>query len=137
MLSLLVYCVDNNHETNETNVLSLKVSYDKISEKDRTQIEKEITTIEELPSHPNLIRYLFHTKEKNSLRIFTSRIPNSLREYLDQLTATPAAEIIHKWLLDVVRGLEVLHKYNILHRDLTSKNIYIQYDERTEMVSRV
>eukprot|EP01102_Stenamoeba_stenopodia_P011524 TRINITY_DN3552_c0_g2_i4.p1 TRINITY_DN3552_c0_g2~~TRINITY_DN3552_c0_g2_i4.p1 ORF type:complete len:873 (-),score=219.76 TRINITY_DN3552_c0_g2_i4:312-2930(-) len=114
-----------------------EVPLDKINEKDRSQIEKEITTIEELPSHPNLLRYLFHTKEKNSLRIFTARIPSSLRDYLDALTVTPAAEIIHKWLLDILRGLEVLHKYNILHRDLTSKNIYVQFDERTEMVSKL
>lgn len=33
-----------------------------------------------------------------------------------------------KWLYQMIRGLDYLHKLNIIHRDIKTKNIYIQND---------
>lgn len=109
---------------------------DKISERDRQKFEKELSIYEELPHHSNVVKYLHHVKEKNTFRIFTSNHTLSLREHLDTLKETPRPEVIQRWVMDIVRGLEFLHKNNIIHRNLSSHSVYSS-STRTHVLTKL
>jgi hypothetical protein len=49
---------------------------------------QEIIFLENLPSHPNVIKYLFHTQTSSCFRLFVQRYPQNLRQYLVERSTT-------------------------------------------------
>jgi len=98
----------------------------------------EVTLLESLPYHKNLARYLFHAISDNKLRLFTTRYAMNLTQSLIQREDRYFLfEEIIKFSLDIVRGLEVLHEYNIIHRDLKSDNIFVMLNQSGSVDSLV
>lgn len=106
---------------------------DFVEPEDASHIEKEIQILESLPYHKNLVRYLFHEVTKSRIRLFMTRyqvvyVLGLISRYtttLSHILKTRRIEGRHftleevvRYTLDMVKGLEVLHEHNIIHRDL-------------------
>lgn len=100
--------------------------------------ETEIEVLEALPHHPNIIRYLFHQKKGTKLRLYMTRYATSLGKVIVERARQNGAEHfssveILKWCMDIATGLEFLKNHNIIHRDLKSDNIFVNYDSHKEI----
>ncbi len=85
----------------------------------------EVFLLESLPPHKNLVRFLFHQKTSDRIRVFMRRYESTLDVYLVARKAKDEyLEVgdVARLALDVVRALEILHDYKILHRDVKSQN---------------
>ena len=82
----------------------------------------EIFMLESLPAHKNLVRFFFHQRTSERIRVFMRRYENTLdmwlknrREKDEYLDLGDVARLS----LDIVRALEILHDYKIIHRDVS------------------
>jgi len=101
------------------------------SASDRENFEAEIKMTESLPPHKNVVRYLFHKKSSGVMRIFMTRYTGVLCQLINNKLAQASIfslEEILKFSLDIIRGLEVLHSKQIIHRDIKSDNIFYTMD---------
>ena len=97
---------------------------------------KEIEMIETL-SHPNIVKYLNHTRKPTYLRLFMTRYESTLRqeirvresEVFQQICEPFSCREILFVLLNIARGLKYLHDNRILHRDLKTDNIFLNFGE--------
>jgi PAS domain S-box-containing protein len=100
----------------------LKVANAKQSDIDA--FSAEVFLLESLPPHKNLVRFLFHQKTSDRIRVFMRRYEGTLDVYLrarkekdEYLDVSDVARLS----LDVVRALEILHDYKIIHRDVSTE----------------
>jgi serine/threonine protein kinase len=97
-----------------------EVSIDDMNEQQRIQLEREVSLLQELPNHPNIVKYLFHQRDRSMLRIFTAAYSSTLRNYITKYQGVSfSASQIKCWLFDVICGLEFLHKSDVIHRNIT------------------
>eukprot|EP01102_Stenamoeba_stenopodia_P005887 TRINITY_DN16601_c0_g1_i1.p1 TRINITY_DN16601_c0_g1~~TRINITY_DN16601_c0_g1_i1.p1 ORF type:complete len:215 (+),score=37.48 TRINITY_DN16601_c0_g1_i1:637-1281(+) len=91
--------------------------------------EQEISLLEGMPPHPNIARYLFHTKNANKICLFLTKYSGTLRDVLSNRKDPFPLSFLIPRLLDIARGLEFLHFHNIIHRDLKMENIFVVYGD--------
>ena len=92
--------------------------------------EIEIATLESLPPHRNLVRYLFHLKSSHRYQLFMSRYDTNLSQIIrDRKSNDSSFSLVEitKFLLDIVQGVSVLHQHEIIHRDLKPENIFVKF----------
>jgi PAS domain S-box-containing protein len=85
--------------------------------------EFEVATLESLPVHRNLVRYLFHRRTAHTWQLFMTRYDRSLTDVIRKrrtLAKPFAAREIARFMIDICRGVGVLHDNEIIHRDLKS-----------------
>eukprot|EP01100_Stratorugosa_tubuloviscum_P004223 TRINITY_DN204_c1_g1_i1.p1 TRINITY_DN204_c1_g1~~TRINITY_DN204_c1_g1_i1.p1 ORF type:complete len:432 (-),score=187.55 TRINITY_DN204_c1_g1_i1:84-1379(-) len=109
----------------------------------RQSIFREIESLEQLPPHPNVTRYLFHLEEGNSLRVFTSlyrmTLHHLIQTRLHERNTKEESSILFtdnelvRFSLDIIKGLEFLHKKSIMHRDLNPHNVLVALNERNSI----
>lgn len=92
-------------------------------------ILNEVTVLEKLPYHKNLVRYLFHRSTTTSVQIFMRHYSCNLSQELRRRLANhenlfPAAEVARLGL-DIANGIALLHSRKLLHRDLKSDNVFV------------
>eukprot|EP00010_Vexillifera_abyssalis_P006446 CAMPEP_0201547248 /NCGR_PEP_ID=MMETSP0173_2-20130828/3703_1 /ASSEMBLY_ACC=CAM_ASM_000268 /TAXON_ID=218659 /ORGANISM="Vexillifera sp., Strain DIVA3 564/2" /LENGTH=399 /DNA_ID=CAMNT_0047956239 /DNA_START=155 /DNA_END=1354 /DNA_ORIENTATION=- len=88
----------------------------------------EIKTLQSLPAHPNVIRYLFHTLSSNQIRLFTTLYSRTLGEQLyiwREANDKPSIECVINMTMDLVKGICFLHRHDIIHRDIKSANVFV------------
>lgn len=110
-------------------VKELKLANSKESDVDAFMAE--ILLLESLPNHKNIVRFHFHQRTSDRIRIFMRRYENTLDVYLKQRDAKHEffeCNEVASHALDVVRALEILHDYKIIHRDLKSQNLFVNFD---------
>jgi serine/threonine protein kinase len=95
---------------------------------DRDGLRHEISMLSKL-RHPNLVLFIgvCHGLVSNTTSILTELLPCSLYDVLEVNKTTLSLPDILDIALDVVNGLDYLHKHDpsIVHRDISAKNILI------------
>ena len=102
--------------------------------------EFEMQTLESLPIHRNLARYLFHVKTPTKYQLFMTRYDSTLGHVIRQRRSeqkTFTKREVVQFLLDICRGVEILHKHEIIHRDLKSDNIFVEFGRSGEVARLV
>lgn len=84
---------------------------------------KEISFLESLPVHKNIVRYLYHDTTARRTRLFMQKYHGTLGEYLknrkkQQFDNYLSPAELQKYLLDIASGLAFLHKHAVIHRGL-------------------
>ena len=90
-------------------------------------ISKEIQILENLPNHPNVVRYLFHEIGDDFCRIYFKQYQLCLYDEIQErkLNNNPFSFTeIHYILSQVCCGLKFLHTNHIIHRGLYIYYIY-------------
>ncbi|XP_067944113.1 uncharacterized protein [Watersipora subatra] len=79
--------------------------------------------------HPNIVQYFDHYIEGQVIGIVMEYC--ELGNLYDRVTeGEELAEVeIWEWFVQVCKGLEYMHSSGVLHRDLTTKNIFISKDD--------
>ena len=104
------------------------LNFKDITEKERLSIETEVNLLKKL-KHPNIVLYKdsFIDKE-NNLNIVTTfceggdmykKIFREKNNYFEE-------DQIKKWLVQLLLGLSYIHDKQIVHRDIKTKNIFVQ-----------
>ena len=94
-------------------------------------LRTEIRVLEALPSHPNIVQFLFHTIAIKYIRIFTTLYSQTLRNLILQKESKGhqfAPVQVCQFLYDILNGMAFLHSHGIFHRDLKSDNIFVSSD---------
>ena len=105
-----------------------RLNFKDINEKEKKQINNEVSCIKKL-KHPNIILYKdSFNDEDNYFNIVTTfceggdiynKIQNQKGEYFNE-------EQILNWFVQILLGLDYIHKNNIIHRDIKPQNIFIK-----------
>jgi PAS domain S-box-containing protein len=86
-------------------------------------ILNEVTVLEKLPYHKNLVRYLFHRSTPTAIQIFMRYYPctltDELRRRVQHAEGLFSAAEATRLALDVAAGIAVLHTRKLLHRYLS------------------
>ena len=104
------------------------LNFKDITEKERLSIETEVNLLKKL-KHPNIVLYKdsFIDKE-NNLNIVTTfceggdmykKIFREKNNYFEE-------DQIKNWLVQLLLGLSYIHDKQIVHRDIKTKNIFVQ-----------
>lgn len=87
--------------------------------------EREMDILYQLPPHPNIVRYLFHTSHGSDLCLFMQLYSDTLRNYLDERRKTQQllpVELIAEMSLEIASGIQFLHQHGVIHRDIKVQN---------------
>jgi len=91
---------------------------------DRKRKLDEVKKHEQLPPHPNCVRFIKAWEEKQRLYIQTELCSMSLQSYLDQHNFLPMS-MIWKYFLDLLHGLHHIHSNGFIHFDVKPANIFL------------
>eukprot|EP01098_Paradermamoeba_levis_P002228 TRINITY_DN12629_c0_g1_i1.p1 TRINITY_DN12629_c0_g1~~TRINITY_DN12629_c0_g1_i1.p1 ORF type:complete len:363 (+),score=95.46 TRINITY_DN12629_c0_g1_i1:265-1353(+) len=102
-----------------------------IGQQDDVDFDREISILEDLPYHNNVVKYLFHEHSGKNLQIFMSYFPSNLYALLNQRKLTEQEIVLCS--LDIAKGLEFLHSHNIVHRNIKSDNIWVSFGDENSI----
>ena len=105
-----------------------RLNFKDINEKEKKQINNEVSCIKKL-KHPNIISYKdSFNDEDNYFNIVTTfceggdiynKIQKQNGEYFSE-------EQVLNWAVQILLGLDYIHKNDIIHRDIKPQNIFIK-----------
>ena len=107
---------------------ALKKIKAKLDEKDVRQITMLIDILSKINSR-YIIKYYYTFKEKDSFNIIMENAGDkNLKQFINEYKTN--AELIPEYIIldiiyQLVKGLQDIHKNNLIHRDLTPDNIFI------------
>jgi len=100
-------------------------------------IKREIHIMESIDNE-HVVKYLGHHITESEIRLYMALYSSTLHDEINQrrkqkMPYKPAE--ICRFMTLITKGLSYLHSMNppILHRDLKSENIFVQYDSRKEI----
>merc|ERR1712137_707846 len=98
--------------------------------------EREMDILYQLPPHPNIVRYLFHTSMGTDLCLFMQLYSGTLREHLDERRKTNRflpPDKIAQISLEAAQGIQFLHQHGVIHRDIKAGNVFCTKNEEGEI----
>lgn len=101
------------------------------SNSDRLRKLQEVKNLQNLPPHPNCVRYYDHWEEHCSLYIQTELCQASLNSKLEtdySDTKRLPEHIVWNYLLDLLLAVKHLHDHDLIHLDIKPDNIFISYE---------
>ena len=94
--------------------------------REKPDIPREVEILSSVPEHPNIISFYAIAFSYPDLFIVTEFAEKgSLFNYLHKKKQVPTVDQSLAWCLEVAQGMEHLHNYDIIHRDLKSANILL------------
>lgn len=90
-------------------------------DEERDAFEKEMAYLCQLPPHPNIVQYLFHTKMNKQYCLFMALYDGTLRQHIDACAANSKGfDVVNctQIALKIAEGLAFLHDQQVLHRDI-------------------
>ena len=107
---------------------ALKKTKEKLNEKDIEQYTKIVNIISKI-NNRYIAKYYSSFKEKNSINIIMEyagdkNLKQFINYYKNKEELIPE-NIIANIIIQIVKGIEEIHKNNLIHRDLTPDNIFI------------
>ena len=88
-------------------------------------LEREIEVLGRM-NHPNIVKYLGCTKDKENFSIVLEYIPGGSISTIIEKYGKLNESIIKKYTRQILEGLEYLHAHNIIHRGIS----IIRYQRR-------
>ena len=98
--------------------------------------EREMDILYQLPAHPSIVRYLFHTSLGTDLCLFMQLYSGTLREHLDERRKTNrylSPDKIAQISLEAAQGIQFLHQHGVIHRDIKAGNVFVTKNEEGEI----
>ncbi|KAH6917489.1 STE/STE11 protein kinase [Coprinopsis sp. MPI-PUGE-AT-0042] len=106
-----------------------KTSSDKLKEQQMETMKAlrfEGETLKDL-NHPNVVSYLGFEESQNYLSIFLEYVAGGTVGSLLRDHWPLREDVVKTWLGQILAGLDYLHERGIIHRDLKSDNILVDY----------
>ncbi|GIY36266.1 membrane-associated tyrosine- and threonine-specific cdc2-inhibitory kinase [Caerostris darwini] len=119
---LIVYKVKSFEDQRYYAIKKAKRPYTGIS--DRHRRLREVQKLEQLPIHPNCVRFYGAWEQNRVLYIKTELCICSLSKYSEKY-ATIEEEIVWDILFDLLMAVKHLHDHELLHLDIKPDNIFI------------
>jgi membrane-associated tyrosine- and threonine-specific cdc2-inhibitory kinase len=96
---------------------------------DRMRKLEEVAKLEQLPPHPNFVKFYKAWEEKQRLYIQTELCQMSLNQYAETHHNHNIPEkIIWRFLIDLLQALKHLHNAQHVHMDIKPDNIFLSYE---------
>jgi len=95
---------------------------------DTENFEKEMNILYNLPSHPNIVRYLFHRRIRGRICLFMTRYDSTLQSIIRKRRESQSYFTFSQICFigsQILEGIAFLHKHQIIHRDIKTENIYV------------
>ena len=90
---------------------------------------RDISVLQELPSHENIVTVYGAVREQFSCCIVMKLMNGgSLHDFIHKKKNTPSPQQRFSWMKDIATGMEFLHSKGIAHRDLKSGNVLLAED---------
>ncbi|ETN60320.1 rage-1 [Anopheles darlingi] len=86
----------------------------------------EVSLIQHVPSHPNLLNILDVIYENKRLTLIMELMDISLYDYIISRKRPLSENRARRFLLQVITGIDHLHRHGVFHRDIKPENILIK-----------
>jgi serine/threonine protein kinase len=124
-----------------------EIPIDGIAKRETEEFEKEVNVLStlskptrEIPTH--LVRFLGCQRTEESLQLFMSLYEGNLNQVLCNLKGLKIPKFLEetrlaRYVTQLLKGLNILHHRNIIHRDIKSPNIFYTALERWDGTPRI
>ncbi|XP_071553024.1 membrane-associated tyrosine- and threonine-specific cdc2-inhibitory kinase-like [Panulirus ornatus] len=96
-------------------------------EGDRRRRMEEVQKHENLPKHRNCVQFYRAWEERQHLYLLTEVCRTSLANLAEDRHDLPES-VVWEYLVDLLQGVNHLHKNNLVHMDIKPENIFFGYD---------
>jgi serine/threonine protein kinase len=90
----------------------------------KRQIKAEINSWVALAEHPNIVKYCFEWGWPQGDHLYIAMQYCSGGDLHAKIQTDTSSEVA-KWMLQLARGVEWMHKKKVVHRDLYTKNVFL------------